>query len=82
MFAELFDHRLEIEADTREFHFGGLGAQGVALAVEFLAQEIEATAARLIPGQQFPGASNSFCHVVKSTYCMGSVERISPALQA
>ena len=36
LLAELVDHRLEVEADRRQLHGVGFGAEGIRFAVKFL----------------------------------------------
>src|SRR5258706_14388511 len=44
LFAQLLNGDLEVEADARQFDIGRLGAEGIGLAIELLAKEIELAA--------------------------------------
>ena len=54
LLAEPLDRALEIEAEARQFHIGRLGAEGIGLPVEFLAQKVEAAPNRAATFEELP----------------------------
>ena len=52
LLAQLFNSALEVEPEARQSQVRGLGTERVGLAVELLAQEVEASADRPAAGQK------------------------------